>query len=57
MMSKKDKWFKFENQEGKIKSLFMIYAYFESILVPGNNKNQNLEQPYTKKYQKDIACS
>ena len=57
MMSKKDKWFKFENQEGKIKSPFMIYGYFESILVPGNNKNQNLEQPYTKKYQKDIACS
>ena len=35
----------------------MIYAYFESILVLGNNKNQNLEEPYTKKYQKDIACS
>ena len=56
-MSKKDKQIKFENQEGKIKSPFMIYAYFESILVPGSKKNQNSEEPYTKKYQKDIACS
>ena len=41
----------------KMKSLFMIYADFESILVPGNNGKQNPEEPYTNKYQKHIACS
>ena len=32
-MSKKDEYLKFKNFEKKVKSPFMIYAYFESILV------------------------
>ena len=35
----------------------MIYADFESILVPKINANQNLDRPYTNKYQKLVACS
>ena len=35
----------------------MIYAYFESILVPEDNGKQNLEESYSKKYQKHITCS
>ena len=27
-----------------------------SILIPEKNGNQNSEQSYTKKYQKDITC-
>ena len=34
----------------------MIYADFESILVPEDNKTQNLKKSYRKKYQKHIAC-
>ena len=30
----------------------MIYSDFESILVPGDNKNQNPDESYTNKYQK-----
>ena len=42
----------------KIKSPFMIFVDFESILLlPENNKKKNLEDPYTKKYQKQVACS
>ena len=39
------------------KSPFIIYADFESILVPEDNGNQNPEEPHTNRYQKDIACS
>ena len=35
----------------------MIYTGFESILVPGDNGNQNPGEFYTNKYQKHIACS
>ena len=41
----------------KIKLLLIIYADFESILVPENNEKQNSEKSYIKKYQKHIACS
>ena len=41
IMPKKEKYVKFKNPERKIKSLFIIYADFESILVPGNNGKQN----------------
>ena len=41
----------------KIKSQFIIYADFESILVPEDNGKQNLNEPYTNKYQKHVACS
>ena len=35
----------------------MIYADFESILVPEDNGKQNLNDSYTKRYQKHPACS
>ena len=43
--------------ERKTKSSFMIYADFESILVPEDNVKQNSEDSYTNKYQKHVACS
>ena len=38
------------------KSQFIIYASFESLLVPENNGKRNPEEFYRKKYQKHIAC-
>ena len=35
----------------------MIYADFESTLVPEDNGKQNLNESYTNKCQKYIACS
>ena len=35
----------------------MIYADFESILVPGDTRKQNPGEFYTKKYQKHVACN
>ena len=35
----------------------MIYADFESTLVPENNEKQNPNESYTNKYQKHVACS
>ena len=43
--------------ERKIKSPFIIFADFESILVPEDNRKQNPEQSYTTNYQKHSACS
>ena len=40
-MLKKGKYVKFKNFEWKIKSKFMIYADFESTLVPEDNGMQN----------------
>ena len=40
-----------------MKSPFMIYADFESILVPEDNGQQNPIESYTNKYQKYVACS
>ena len=34
-----------------------MYEDFESIFVPEDNGKQNLEESYTNKYQKHIACS
>ena len=45
---------KFKNYERKIKSAFIIYADFESILVPKENGKQNPEESYTKKYKKSL---
>ena len=56
-MPKKGEYVKFKNYERKIKSSFMVYADFESILVPEDNGKQNPKEPYTNKYQKHIACS
>ena len=57
IMPKKDEYVKSKNYESKIKSLFMIYADFESIPVPEDNGKQNPDKSYTNKYQKHIACS
>ena len=35
----------------------MVYADFESILVPENNGKQNSDESYTIKYQKYIVYS
>ena len=35
----------------------MIYADFESILVPEDNGKEIADESYTNKYQKHIACS
>ena len=55
-MPKKDEYVKFKNFERKIKSPFMIYADFLSILVP-ELKYSNPTEAYTNKYQKHVACS
>ena len=41
----------------KVKSPFVIYTDFESILVPEGNGKQNPKESYTNKQQKQIACS
>ena len=56
-MPKKGKYVKFKNFERKKKSLFMIYADFESILVPKDNGKPNPSESYTDKNQKHVACS
>ena len=56
-MSKKDEYIKFKNFGRKIKSPFMFYADFESILVPEDNGMQNRNESYTHKYQKHAAFS
>ena len=35
----------------------MIYADFESILVPEDKGKQNPNETFTNKYQKHVACS
>ena len=35
----------------------MIYADFESILVPEDNEKQNPVEYHTNKYQKHVTCS
>ena len=42
---------KFKHFGRKMKSPFMIYADFESILVPEDSKKQNLNESDTSKYQ------
>ena len=56
-MPKKGEYIKFKIFERKLKSLFMIYADFESLLVPQGNGKQNLTEFYTNKYQRHVACS
>ena len=52
IMPRKTEYVKFRNYERKIKSSFIIYADFESILVPENNEKQNPRESYTNQYQK-----
>ena len=47
IMPKKSEYVKFKNYERKIKSPFIIYADFGSILFPENNGMQNPEESYT----------
>ena len=54
-MLKKGEYVKFKNFERKIKLPFMIYADFESILVPEDNGKQNPNESHSKKYQKHVA--
>ena len=56
-MPKTGEYIKFKNFGRKIKPPFMIYADFESILVPEDNGKQNPNESYTNKYQKHVACS
>ena len=49
-MPKKGEYVKFKNYERKIKSSFIIYADFESILLPEKNEKQNPEKSYTSRY-------
>ena len=49
IIPKKGEYVIFKNYEGKIKSPFIIYAGFESILVPENNGKQNPEESNRKK--------
>ena len=49
-MPQKGEYVKFKNYERKIKSWFIIYADFESILVLEDNGKQNSEESYTNKY-------
>ena len=57
IIPKEGEYVKFKNYERKIKSSFIIYAGFKSILVPENYGKQNPEESYTNKYQKHIASS
>ena len=56
-MSKKGEYIKLKNVRRKIKSPFIIYADFESILVSEDNEKQNPNESYTNKYQEHISCS
>ena len=50
IMPKKGEYVKFRNYERKIKSPFIIYANFESILLPEDNGKQNPKKSYKNKY-------
>ena len=56
-MPKKSEYVRFKNFERKVKSPFMIYVDFESIVAPEDNRRQNLGESYTSKHQKHVACS
>ena len=56
-MPKNSAYVKLKHFERKIKLPFMIYADFESILVPEGNRKQSPNESYTNKYQKYVACS
>ena len=56
-MLEKGEYVKFKNCERKIKSPFMIYADFKSILLPKSNGKHNPRESYSSNYRKHIACS
>ena len=53
-MPEKGEYMKFKNF--RTKTPFMIYADFESILVPGDKGKQNPNESYNSKYKKHVAC-
>ena len=53
-MPKKGKYIKFKDRERKMKSPFMIYADFESILVTEDNPNQKIQMSLMLKNIKDM---
>ena len=56
-MPKKGEYVKFKNFQRKMKSPFMIYADFKSILLPQDNGKPNLNESDNNKYQKHVAFS
>ena len=54
-MLKKGKYLKFKIYERIIKSLFVIYADFESILVPEDRRNENPKEFYKNIFEKHSA--
>ena len=50
-MAKNGEYVKLKKCESKTKSQFMIYADFESILVPEDNGKQNPNETYINKYE------
>ena len=57
LKSKKANILNSKMRKKKTKWPFLVYADFESILVPQNNEKQNTKESCTNKYQKYIACS
>ena len=57
IIHKKHEDVKFKNHDRKIKSPFITYADFESILVPEDNAKQNPDEFYTNKHQEHVTCS
>ena len=57
IIPKNGEYVKFKNCEKKFKSLFIIHANFEGILMPKTNGKENPEEPFTNKYQEHIGCS
>ena len=45
-MPNKDEYVKFKNFEKKVKSTFMIYTDFESVLVPEDDGAKNANELY-----------
>ena len=56
IMPEKDRHVKFRKIKKRIKSLFIIYADFESILILEHNKKQNPSKSYANKYQKILLA-
>ena len=54
IMPKNGEYVKFKNYERKIKLPFVIYADFESNLVPEDNGKQNPEEFYMNKCKKQL---
>ena len=50
IIPKKSDYVKFKNSERVIEKIV------ESTLMPEDNRRQNPEEPYTKKYLKHVAC-